>query len=130
MTNWKIAGIIATIVIILSMPLYILKTTYLRPLQDRLETYPVSAFVGSKKCMDCHKKEYDEWRNSHHDLAMDVASETTVLGNFDNAGFEYFGVTSRFFRKDNRFFVQTLGQDGKMGELEIKYTFGVYPLQQ
>ena len=130
MTNWKIAGIIATIVIILSIPLYTLKTTYLRPSPDSLEPYPVSTFVGSKKCMDCHKKEYDEWRNSHHDLAMDVANETTVLGSFDNAVFEYFGVTSRFFRKDNRFFVQTRGPDGKMGEFEIKYTFGVYPLQQ
>jgi tetratricopeptide (TPR) repeat protein len=130
MTNWKIAGIIATIVIILAIPLYTLKTIYLRPLPDSLETYPVSAFVGSKKCMDCHKKEYDEWLNSHHDLAMDVANETTVLGSFDNAVFEYFGVTSRFFRKDNRFFVHTQGPDGKMGEFEIKYTFGVYPLQQ
>jgi len=80
--------------------------------------------------MDCHKKEYDKWLNSHHDLAMDVANETTVLGDFENAGFEYFGVTSRFFRKDNRFFVQTHGPGGKMGEYEVQYTFGVYPLQQ
>jgi tetratricopeptide (TPR) repeat protein len=130
MTKWKTTGIIATIVIILAIPLYTLKTTYLRPLPDRLETYPVSTFVGSKKCMDCHKKEYDKWLNSHHDLAMDVANETTVLGSFENTVFEYFGVKSRFFRKDNRFFVQTRGPDGKMGEFEIKYTFGVYPLQQ
>ena len=92
--------------------------------------YPVSTFVGSKKCMDCHKKEYDKWLNSHHDLAMDVANETTVLGDFENAVFQYFGVTSRFFRKDNRFFVQTHGPGGKMGEYEVKYTFGIYPLQQ
>ncbi len=80
--------------------------------------------------MDCHKKEYDKWLNSHHDLAMDVANEKTVLGNFDNAVFEYFGVMSRFYRKDSRFFVHTQGPDGKMGEFEIKYTFGVDPLQQ
>ena len=130
MTNWKITGIIATIVIILSIPLYTLKTKYIRSLSDNLPPYPVFTFVGSKKCMDCHKKEYDKWLNSHHDLAMDVANENTVLGNFDNAVFEYFGVMSRFFRKDNRFFVHTQGPDGKMGEFEIKYTFGVDPLQQ
>ena len=130
MTNWKITGIIATIVIILSIPLYTLKTKYIRSLSDSLPPYPVSTFVGSKKCMDCHKKEYDKWHNSHHDLAMDVANENTVLGNFDNAVFEYFGVMSRFFRKDNRFFVHTQGPDGKIGEFEIKYTFGVDPLQQ
>jgi len=130
MTNWKITGIIATIVIILSIPLYTLKTKYIRSLSDSLPSYPVSTFVGSKKCMDCHKKEYDKWLNSHHDLAMDVANEKTVLGNFDNAVFEYFGVTSRFYRKDGRFFVHTQGPDGKMGEFEIEYTFGVDPLQQ
>jgi len=130
MTNWKITGIIATIVIILSIPLYTLKTKYIRSLSDSLLPYQVSTFVGSKKCMDCHKKEYDKWLNSHHDLAMDVANEKTVLGNFDNAVFEYFGVTSRFYRKDGRFFVHTQGPDGKMGEFEIKYTFGVDPLQQ
>jgi tetratricopeptide (TPR) repeat protein len=80
--------------------------------------------------MDCHKKEYDKWHDSHHDLAMDVANENTVLGDFDNAVFEYFGVTSRFFRKDGRFFVHTQGPDGKIGEFEIKNTFGVDPLQQ
>ena len=130
MTNWKITGIIATIVIILSIPLYTLKTKYIRSLSDSLPSYQVSTFVGSKKCMDCHKKEYDKWLNSHHDLAMDVANENTVLGNFDNAVFEYFGVTSRFFHKDNRFFVHTQGPDGKMDDFEVKYTFGVDPLQQ
>jgi len=130
MTNWKIAGIIATIVIILSIPLYTLKTKYMRSLSDSLPPYQVSTFVGSKKCMDCHKIEYDKWRGSHHDLAMDEANQTTVLADFDNAVFEYSGVTSRFFRKDNQFFVQTQGPDGKMGEFERKYTFGVDPLQQ
>ncbi len=130
MTNWKITGIIATIVIILSIPLYTLKTKYIRSLSDSLSPYQGSTFVGSKKCMDCHKKEYDKWLNSHHDLAMDVANEKTVLGNFDNAVFEYFGVMSRFYRKDGRFFVHTQGPDGKMGEFEIEYTFGVDPLQQ
>ncbi|MBW2164851.1 MAG: tetratricopeptide repeat protein [Deltaproteobacteria bacterium] len=130
MTNWKITGIIATIVIILSIPLYTLKTKYIRSLSDSLSPYQVSTFVGSKKCMDCHKKEYDKWHDSHHDLAMDVANENTVLGDFDNAVFEYFGVTSRFFRKDGRFFVHTQGPDGKIGEFEIKNTFGVDPLQQ
>ncbi len=130
MTNWKITGIIATIVIILSIPLYTLKTKYIRSLSDSPPQYQVSTFVGSKKCMDCHKKEYDKWLNSHHDLAMDVANENTVFGDFDNAVFEYFGVMSRFYRKDSRFFVHTQGPDGKMGEFEIKYTFGVDPLQQ
>ena len=42
----------------------------------------------------------------------------------------HYGVRSRFFRKDGKFFVETDGPDGKLGAFEIKYTFGLDPLQQ
>ena len=45
-------------------------------------------------------------------------------------GFDYYGVRSRFFRKDGRFLVETDGPDGKLATFEVKYTFGVDPLQQ
>ena len=54
----------------------------------------------------------------------------SVLGDFSGATFDYHGVTSRFFRKDGKFFVETDGPDGKLATFEIKYTFGVDPLQQ
>ncbi|MDJ0816202.1 MAG: tetratricopeptide repeat protein [Desulfobacterales bacterium] len=127
MRNWKITGIIATLLIIVSIPLYMLKQQYLRPAEM---PNAAAEFVGSKKCAECHKTEYDRWRGSHHDLAMDEANESTVLGDFDNAVFEYFGTTSRFYRQDGRFMVYTQGPGGDMGEYEVKYTFGVYPLQQ
>jgi tetratricopeptide (TPR) repeat protein len=127
MTNWKITGLIATFIIILSIPGYMLKEKYLgRP----SEPPPVASFAGSKKCMDCHKVEYDRWQNSLHDRAMEVADDTTVLGDFNNAVVEFHGVTSRFYRKDKKFFVHTRGPDGKMGEFEITHTFGWHPLQQ
>ena len=127
MRNWKITGIIATFIIVLSIPAYVLKQKYFR--QSAAPLQPVF-FVGGRKCADCHKGEYDKWRGSHHDLAMDEANEASVLGNFDDAEFEYFGVISRFYRKDGRFMVYTRGPGGKMGEFEVKFTFGVYPLQQ
>ena len=40
------------------------------------------------------------------------------------------GVTSRFYRKGDGFFVETEGPDGQLQEYKIDYTFGVYPLQQ
>lgn len=61
---------------------------------------------------------------------MQDASEQTVLGNFADARFSYAGVTSRFFRRDGKFFVSTDGPDGKLADFEIKHTFGVEPLQQ
>jgi Tfp pilus assembly protein PilF len=127
MKSWKITGLIATIIIILSIPAYLLKERYFaHPPAPR----PAATFVGSKKCMDCHKAEYDRWQNSLHDRAMEVADDATVLGDFNEAVIEFHGVTSRFYRKVDKFFVQTQGPDGKMGEFEITHTFGWYPLQQ
>ena len=130
MKRWKITGLIATIVIIFSIPLYLFKTAYITSQSDHIQPEQTVTFVGSQKCMDCHKKEYDSWEDSHHDHAMDVAKESTVLGNFNDAVFEIHGITSRFYRKDGRFFVYTQGPGGQMAEFEITHTFGWYPLQQ
>jgi predicted CXXCH cytochrome family protein len=61
---------------------------------------------------------------------MAPATADTVQGDFDGASFRHQGVTTRFFRRDGRFFVHTDGPDGKPGDFEVKYTFGVEPLQQ
>jgi len=88
------------------------------------------SFVGSEICAGCHQAEATLWNSSQHKAAMQHASDKTVLGNFDDAGFDYYGVRSRFFRKDGRFLVETDGADGKLAVFEVKYTFGVDPLQQ
>jgi hypothetical protein len=49
---------------------------------------------------------------------MQHASAATVLGDFDNASFDYYGVHSRFFKKDNKFLVETDGPDGKLATFE------------
>ena len=87
-------------------------------------------YAGRSVCTSCHAEEASRWSGSHHDLAMQVASEHTVLGDFDNAGLTRFGVTSSFYRKDGAFMVRTEGPDGKLQDYEISYTFGVDPLQQ
>ena len=89
-----------------------------------------ASFVGSDQCQGCHRSEYDAWQGSHHQLAMQPATDATVLGDFNSAEFKYHGVTSRFYVRDGRFFVFTDGADGKMAEFEITHTFGVDPLQQ
>ena len=87
-------------------------------------------YVGGHACASCHSKDFESWKGSHHDLAMQVADEKTVLGNFNDAKFRYAGVTTTFFRRDGRFWVNTDGPAGKLADFEIKYTFGVTPLQQ
>ena len=87
-------------------------------------------FAGSEVCAGCHQTEGRLWHGSQHQRAMAHATEKSVLGNFNDASFQYFDVQSRFFRKDGKFFVETDGPDGKLATYQVKYTFGVDPLQQ
>src|SRR5215210_85000 len=87
-------------------------------------------YVGRDTCIQCHQPQYDLWHGSDHDRAMDYATEETVLGDFNDNKFEYQGVTTRFFRRDGKYMVNTEGPDGQFHDYEIKYTFGVRPLQQ
>jgi len=89
-----------------------------------------AAHVGGKVCAECHAAAEAAWRGSDHDLAMQVADQKSVLGDFANAKFKYAGTTSTFSRRDGKFFVNTDGPDGKLHDYEINYTFGVHPLQQ
>ncbi len=88
------------------------------------------AYVGDGSCAECHGKESRDWQGSHHQRAMQPATPDTVLGDFRGTTFSHYGVASRFFSRDGKFFVHTEGGDGKQADFEIKYTFGVAPLQQ
>ena len=90
----------------------------------------VAQFVGRAQCAGCHASQDAAWKGSDHDLAMQVADEHSVLGDFANARFSYAGTASTFLRRDGKFYVNTDGPDGKLHDYEIKYTFGVRPLQQ
>jgi len=87
-------------------------------------------YVGSETCAECHAEAYAAWRPSQHARAMLEANAETVAGDFDDAGFSHFGVTSRFFRRDGQFMVRTEGPDGQPAEFVVRYAFGVDPLQQ
>lgn len=90
----------------------------------------VATYVGRDACIDCHREQAELHFGSHHDLAMDVATDETVLGDFDDATIEHDGMTSRLFRDGDRFMVHTEGPSGEMQDFEVKYVFGVDPLQQ
>ncbi len=96
----------------------------------RPEVPPPAAYVGRTACVSCHAAQDSLWSTSHHAQAMAVADSTTVLGDFNDARYAANGVTSRFFRRDGGYWVATDGPDGTLTEYPIRYTFGVYPLQQ
>ncbi len=89
-----------------------------------------NTFIGSENCKSCHQKEFESWQNSHHDLSMQVADNTSVLGNFNNVVFESKGITYNFFKKENDFYVNTEGIGGNYQDYKITEVFGITPLQQ
>jgi predicted CXXCH cytochrome family protein len=88
-----------------------------------------ATFVGSVACQSCHEEAFADWIGSQHERAMQIADTDTVLGDFDST-FEYFGSTTRFFTRDNSYYVLTADASGQDREFRIAYTFGVEPLQQ
>ena len=99
--------------------------------QVNIETHKyVDGYVGDDKCKSCHEGEYALWKGSHHDLAMQVANDSTVLGDFNDVNTTIDGVTYFFSKKDNDFYVDIKEIDGSENQYKIDYTFGVTPLQQ
>jgi len=98
--------------------------------QNEKEVLSKASFVGSEICSGCHPAAAKSWGISQHRAAMQHATERTVLGDFRDAGFDYYGVHSRFYRENGKFLVETDGPDGRLAVFEVKFTFGVDPLQQ
>ena len=67
---------------------------------------------------------------SHHYHAMEIPNEETVRADFNNSTFENYGITTRFFRENEKYLVETENQQGEMEVFEVAYTFGWEPLQQ
>jgi tetratricopeptide (TPR) repeat protein len=87
-------------------------------------------FVGRQACASCHETEMRLWEGSHHDLAMQEPNTVTVLGDFNDTSFTYNGITSKFFKRDGDYYVNTEGPEGELHDYKIAYTFGATPLQQ
>jgi Tfp pilus assembly protein PilF len=127
MFRWKLIGVIATALIVFTIPLSVWRySSRLAAPQTRL----AAEFVGSEKCKSCHQPEYELWKGSNHYHAMEVATEASVRGDFNDATFKHGGVESRFYRQEGKFYVHTQGPDGRMGDFEVTHTFGWSPLQQ
>ena len=61
---------------------------------------------------------------------MQIANDTTVLGDFSDVEFDYFETRTSLFKKDGAFIVRTENAIGEQQEFEVTHTFGVEPLQQ
>ncbi|MDC1105754.1 multiheme c-type cytochrome [Prolixibacteraceae bacterium] len=119
-------SLIAFVIALLAVPLYVM----VKSSQVNAHDHAEATFVGKESCKECHLSEYNDWVGSDHDKAMGFANDSTVLGDFNNQTVQYNGMTHKLYKRDDRFYALTDGEDGKMKEFEIKYVFGHYPLQQ
>jgi tetratricopeptide (TPR) repeat protein len=87
-------------------------------------------FAGSGACTECHAREYKAWRDSHHGWALRQATEGNALGDFGGATLSNEGITSKFTTREDGYHIQTDGEDGKLKDYAIRFTVGVWPLQQ
>ncbi len=87
-------------------------------------------YMGTETCIGCHQQEHQDWNSSHHNQAMQHASETTVKGDFNNSTFSSDGNSALFFKTEDGFYARLAGADNKIEEYKILYTFGTEPLQQ
>ena len=121
----KVAGFFIIIVVLFSCK----DEEYVDAKPDQ-ELYGVNGYVGANTCIECHKDAYDKWIGSHHELAMQIANDTTVLGDFENVKVNIDGVKYFFYKEGSTFFVRIKEIDDSEKEYKITYTFGVIPLQQ
>lgn len=88
------------------------------------------AYVGSTACAGCHAATAEAWSGSDHANAWTLPTDATVLGDFDDAVHEHGGQTTRFYRKDGGFFIETEGPDGARRAYPVVGVAGIDPLQQ
>lgn len=114
--------------------IFIFAVLFFSLLNDLMANNSEVEFVGYKACVECHQEEVSQWKTSHHFQAMQHATKDTVLGDFNQREFTNFGLTTTFFTRtaNNKiqFWVNTDGPNDLLKDYQVKYTFGVYPLQQ
>jgi cytochrome c553 len=87
-------------------------------------------YVGATACQGCHQSEYNQWQQSDHFKAMQVASKDTVLGDFANTEVEFHDIKTRFHSENGQYKITTTNKKNQLETFDVPYTFGFYPLQQ
>ena len=87
-------------------------------------------YVGAEACGACHQTQLKQWQKSDHFHAMQIANSASVLGDFSDVEVEFHGIKTRFFKRQDSYFIETLDEDSEVRVLKVLYAFGHDPLQQ
>jgi len=103
---------------------------FLKPAWPPLQQGGGNGYVGVETCAQCHTEQHEDWLTSHHALAMAKPSAGPVLGDFENATFQYNDRRTEFKRNGDDYVVRTEDVAGAPQSYTVHATFGAYPLQQ
>ena len=96
-----------------------------------------ASYIGAERCKDCHWNKHDTWKNTLHSKFMQPIGEYNVLGDFEinntltvraTANLPKLAgkkITSRMFKKDGKYFVNTIGPDRNAHDYEITNVIGI-----
>lgn len=87
-------------------------------------------YLGDASCLSCHQSEFKAWQGSHHDKAMQIANDSTVLGDFNDVKASLDRVSYEFFKNQEEFMIKVKELDGTEADYRVTYVFGITPLQQ
>lgn len=88
-----------------------------------------AASSSHEQCVACHQNQVNDWKKSDHAKAMDIASPSSVLADFNGATFEHYGQSAKFTTKEGKYWA-TISRGETTQKYQLDYTFGHYPLQQ
>jgi len=91
---------------------------------------PEAPYATSASCRACHPDHDASWRRTFHRTMTQQATPAAVVGDFSGREYRALGVTSRFLRQGDRFFIETLDGQGAMRRHEIARTVGSRRFQQ
>jgi predicted CXXCH cytochrome family protein len=63
-------------------------------------------YVSSDKCQSCHPSQYESWHHTFHRTMTQLASPSSIVGNFDNVKLELGGKSFLLERRGDEFWVQ------------------------
>ena len=76
-------------------------------------------YVGAEACGACHQTQLKQWQKSDHFHAMQIANSASVLGDFSDVEVEFHGIKTRFFKRQDSYFIETLDEDSEVRVLKV-----------
>ena len=74
--------------------------------------------IDAKNCQSCHQQAISDWQTSDHAKAMDIASSSSVLGDFSDVTHSHFSQKARFYKKNDQFFID-FSEQGKLTTYKV-----------